>query len=197
MKDSLKNNLEAKTMTIAQLISAVIAKEGGYVNHPNDRGGPTKYGITRKTYADYIGNQGNGTQPTPAQIKAISKALAAEIYKKLYYIRPNINMLNEAVQPIVFDMAVNHGPERAITLLQRELAENGYSIGAIDGIIGKKTLAATDKAIAAQGAYFINYLVNRRITFYRHIIENDPTQAAFKDGWFARAESFRPEVAEA
>jgi lysozyme family protein len=180
---------------IEKLIADVITKEGGYVDHPNDKGGPTKYGITRKTYADYISNQGNGVPPTAAQIKAITKAQAADIYKKLYYTRPNINLLHEAVQPIIFDMAVNSGPERAVTLLQRELTENGYDIGSIDGIIGKKTIAATDKAIADQGHYFINNLVNRRISFYQQIIKNDPSQVVFKNGWIARAESFRPELA--
>ena len=34
---------------IDAMITDVIRREGGYVNHPADKGGPTKYGITHKT----------------------------------------------------------------------------------------------------------------------------------------------------
>lgn len=44
-------------MTVEEIIEGIIHKEGGYVNHPNDRGGPTKYGVTQKTLSRYYGYQ--------------------------------------------------------------------------------------------------------------------------------------------
>lgn len=182
-------------MTIKQIIAAIIAQEGGYVNNPNDRGGPTKYGITIASYKEYIGNRGNGCPPTAAQIKAVTKDLAEKIYFTLYYVRPNIISLPPLIQPIMLDMAVNHGRRGAVKILQKTLNANGYNAGTADGLIGINTINAATKAVTELGQNFINDLVDWRLNYYRQIIKNDPTQAEFKNGWFARAESFRPAVA--
>ena len=34
------------------MIDRLIEREGGYVNHPLDPGGETKYGITKRSYPD-------------------------------------------------------------------------------------------------------------------------------------------------
>ena len=36
-------------MTADQIIEDHSAKEGGYVDHPSDKGGPTRWGITQTT----------------------------------------------------------------------------------------------------------------------------------------------------
>lgn len=182
-------------MPIKQLIKDVIAKEGGFVDHPNDKGGPTKYGITRESYREYIGTSYNGSPVTAAAIKVISKEFAAKVYEKLYYIAPGINHLPEQIQPIVFDMAVNHGPNRAIRILQRVLWDAGYNAGSVDGIVGQRTITAAGNAITDLGSMFINNIVTHRVWFYEKIIKDDPSQAVFKNGWMKRAESFRQVIA--
>jgi lysozyme family protein len=180
-------------MTIKQIIAAIIAKEGGYVNHPADKGGPTNYGITAKSYAEYFKQHADNV--TIDNIKAVTPQLAVKIYYTLYYIRPGIDLLPEQIQPLMLDMAVNHGRSGAVKILQTALAKAGINAGELDGLIGKKTIMAAFKAAQLLGKHFINDLVNCRISVYEEIIQTDPTQAAFKNGWIARAESFRPAAA--
>jgi lysozyme family protein len=180
-------------MTIKQIIAAIIAKEGGYVNHPADKGGPTNYGITAMSYSEYFKCHLDAV--TVDMIKAIPATLAEKIYYTLYYVRPNIISLPPLIQPIMLDMAVNHGRRGSVKILQKALIANGYSFSKPDGLIGEKTIAAAEKAVTQLGKIFIDNLVDYRINYYNEIIEKDPTQAAFRNGWIARAESFRPAVA--
>jgi lysozyme family protein len=183
------------TQTIKEIIAAIIKKEGGYVNHPADKGGPTNYGITAMSYAEYFKRQAGNINK--GEIKAVTPQLAEKIYYTLYYVRPGIDLLPEQIQPLMLDMAVNHGRSGSVKILQTALAQAGISADNIDGLIGKKTIMAAFKAVQLLGNHFINDLVNCRLNYYQEIINTDPSQAVFKDGWFARAESFRPEVAEA
>lgn len=180
--------------TTRQIIADTINREGGYVNHPADRGGPTKYGITTKAYAEYF-RRPTSLDVTIDEIKAVTPGLAEKIYLRLYYIRPNINLLPDPIQPIMLDMSVNHGPNKAVTMLQSTLLHDGYHVGSVDGSIGPKTLNAVTRAKADLGNELINNLINQRIEFYQHIIRKDPSQAVFERGWIARAESFRPQAA--
>jgi len=180
-------------MTIKEIIAAIIAKEGGYVNHPNDKGGPTQYGITAKSYAEYFKRHADSV--TIDNIKSVTQQLAEKIYYTLYYVRPGIDLLPELIQPIMLDMSVNHGRSGSIKILQTALGKAGMNAGAPDGIIGQKTLTAATEAVRQLGKHFINDLINCRISVYEEIIKTDPRQAVFKAGWIARAESFRPQAA--
>lgn len=173
---------------IQKLINDVIAKEGGYVNHPADKGGPTKYGITLKRLESW-----RREELSARDVELLSKSEAAEIYEQIDYRDPGINRLPEALQPLIFDMVVNHGPKKAIKLLQSELLAFGYQLK-VDGMIGDKTVKLASGVMIVSGLSFISHLVDRRIGFYKAIIEEDPTQAVFEKGWIARAESFRPGV---
>jgi len=180
-----------KPMSIKQLIADVLKKEGGYVNHPADRGGPTNMGITKAAFADY-----RGCKPeiiSTDTIKRLSVDVAEKIYMTLYYVRPKINQLPMVLQPVVFDMAVNHGPGRAIKILQETLNRSGYNVGKIDGIIGSLTVNACVRALVDLGHSFINNLVESRLDFYREIVAKDATQAVFINGWETRAKSFTVE----
>lgn len=184
-------------MNIKAIIAEIIAREGGYVNHPDDRGGPTNHGITAKSYAEYFRRKGSNIpfDVTIAEIKSVTPQIAEKIYYTLYYVRPNIVSLHPIVQPIVFDMAVNHGCAGAVKILQTALSSLGYPGIDHDGVIGKKTINTTAQAAKDLGPYLIIALVDRRIDYYKNIIETDPTQTVFEAGWIKRAESFRPAVA--
>ena len=48
---------EIQMANVADLIDDILRREGGYVNHPADKGGPTNFGITQDTLSRYIGRQ--------------------------------------------------------------------------------------------------------------------------------------------
>ena len=75
-------------MTVEEIIEGIIHKEGGYVNHPNDRGGPTKYGVTQKTLSRYY-----GYQASIEDVKNLDKSVAYDIYERYYYRVPGIDKI--------------------------------------------------------------------------------------------------------
>ncbi len=173
---------------ITSLINDIITTEGGYVDHPNDRGGPTKWGVTLKTLQAF-----RGKTCTKADVKALTKFDAASIYYFNYYVKPGINHLPKPIQKIMLDMAINSGPKNAIKLCQRVLSRLGYlRAEQIDGIIGSITEQAAFLACDTDLQQLLHALVDARVDFYLRIIQNDPTQTVFKNGWLARAEKFRP-----
>jgi lysozyme family protein len=65
------------------MIHDVIRREGGFVDHPADRGGPTKFGITQKTLSRALGRQA-----TTEDVRRLTREIAAEIYRRTYYTNP-------------------------------------------------------------------------------------------------------------
>ncbi len=175
-------------MKLEKLINHILLLEGGYANHPEDRGGATKHGITLATLTNHLGRQA-----TNQDIKQLTKKQAADIYEQHYYHYPRIDQLPHLLQPIMLDMAINHGCKTAIKLMQTQLKTDNYPVGAIDGIIGKKTKAASQQARDQEGIHYINKLIERRIQHYKAIVKNDPTQKKFYNGWMNRTETYRPE----
>lgn len=174
--------------TINDLLDAVLLKEGGYVNHSADRGGPTNFGITIKTYEKWI-----GYKLKASDVKKMHIDEARAIYLKNYFKRPKLGMLPVEVQGQVFDCAVNHGPKRAIKLLQKTLNNIGYGTLVVDGKLGPFSKAACERAQKNLGSQLTNNLVNCRVQFYKRIVQKTPTQMVFLKGWLRRANEFRIE----
>lgn len=182
-------------MNVAQMIDELLQREGGYVNHKSDRGGPTNHGITKTTLKAYV----NRNEPDPIkhrnvstdEVKNLTRGAAKMIYLELYYMGPRINELPDALRPLIFDMAVNHGANRAIKILQKALASFGYKNVTVDGKIGTQTITATSMAYTTFNRRLIDYIIDRRISFYQDIVADNPSQHVFLNGWTARAESFR------
>lgn len=101
--------------------------EGGYVNDPDDPGGETKFGISKKAFPDL-------------DIANLTIDDARKIYFDLYWITPRWNAIdNFDLAEKLFDMGVNMGIRRASTILQTALARFGASID-VDGVVGPETL---------------------------------------------------------
>ena len=174
-------------MDLEQIIDGILKAEGGYTNHPNDNGGPTNFGVTQKEYSEYIGR--------PATIEDVKKmpiAHARDIFKKKYYLAPKIDLLPEAIQPVVTDACVLYGPKRAIIFLQNVINMFAHEQIAVDGQIGPGTAKAAADVIRIVGAWMVvNAYCDQRIEFCNRIVANNPSQKVFLKGWTNRANSFR------
>lgn len=175
-------------LSVEQLLSDLKRREGGYVDHPNDKGGPTKYGITWKTLQKHLG------RPVSKQdVKDLTWEVAKEIYLSDYLYGPRIHTLPEALQPQLFDIAVNSGPRKAVTMLQEVLVLSTFDCD-IDGMIGPETREVTRHAYEQMGGYLVNALSEYREHFYEALVASDPKQSVFLRGWIARAREFRVDV---
>ena len=92
----------------------VLKHEGGYVDHPNDPGGATNLGVTIGTLSSWLGRPA-----TKAEVKALTRATVAPIYRKNYWAAIRGDELPAGLDYAVFDFAVNSGPKRAAMALQR------------------------------------------------------------------------------
>jgi lysozyme family protein len=138
--------------------------EGGYVNDPTDRGGETKYGISKRQYPDI-------------DIKNLSAAAAAKIYKHDYWDRFSCGKLPLPVGIYLLDCVVNHRASTGIRLLQQ-------SIGATaDGIIGPQTIK---KTLQTDQNLVIQQMNIKRTRLYFDIVKARSEQAKFLDGWISR-----------
>ena len=171
--------------SVERMIDDILRREGGFVNHPNDRGGPTNFGITQRVLASW-----RQREVSVSEVRDMLLAEAKDIYRTEYCTRPKIDRLPALVQPVVFDMSLNHGPGTAIKLLQQVLNETGQACD-IDGGIGAETLACAQAAAAAVGGALVEKLVDRRVAFFNAIVAGDASQQVFLRGWLRRANEFR------
>ena len=175
-------------MDVETMINQILVKEGGYVNHPADRGGPTNFGITQKTLSRYL-----EVAVTAEMVKALDVETARDIYELNYYRVPRIDKLPPPIQPFLFDSAVNHGPRRAIKFLQEVCNDAGYGPLVVDGLMGPKSKAQAYACLQELGDWMLVALVEERQMFYADIVTNDASQNVFLKGWLARARSFLPD----
>ncbi len=182
--------------TVDQLAKEIVDREGGYVNDPDDPGGPTKYGVTIHTARALNLDIDNDGDVDIDDIKALTREDAEDIFLEQYYYRNRIDDLPAALRPPVFDMQVNSGAN-AVKILQRVLNDLYGENLTTDGAIGPKTIAATERAMSG-GRLVIDYGVARREWYYR-LADRRPssrkyatTRAGTKGGWIKRAEDFLP-----
>ena len=153
--------------TFNEIIEKVLEHEGGYVNDPNDRGGETNFGITKKFYPD-------------VDIKNLTKEQAKHIYHTDYWRRGKCDEIPSRLRHIYFDMLVNFGKRGAVKVLQRAAnAKNKDDID-VDGGLGPATLKAIQNLeLDRVRAY--------RVLRFANLVIKKPEQERFWFGWFRRA----------
>jgi len=140
-----------EAIEVDELIDALIEREGGYVDHPADKGGPTCFGITQAVA------RANGYA---GSMRQLPRSEAASIYRRLYWLRPRLDEIARRSGKLaaeLFDTGVNMGPAVAVTFLQRALTAlnrggQDYSDLTPDGRVGPATLSALDSFLAARAA---------------------------------------------
>jgi lysozyme family protein len=181
--------------SIEQIAHEIVAREGGFVNHPGDPGGATKHGVTIGTLRQLgLDLTGDGRVDI-ADVEAMTQARAAQIFIEHYYRRPGLHRLPPRIQASVFDMYVNAGAN-AVKILQRLLGQMGQRV-TVDGVIGPQTVAAASAAAAAAPDHLADAYGIARRNYYLRLADLRPASRAFarnraggKGGWITRAEEF-------
>lgn len=164
-------------VTIDEVISDILRREGGFVSHLADRGGPTKFGITASTLYEW-----RGRLVSQEDVRTLTEAEARDIYLKRYVTDHKLEQIpNEQVRALVVDDGVLSGPRTAIQTLQRVLKVP------FDGVLGPQTIAAV---AAANPDALIVQLTKARCLRYARLAQRDPSQAVFIAGWIDRAFDF-------
>jgi lysozyme family protein len=181
--------------SVRDIAGDIVAREGGYVDDPDDPGGATKHGVTIHTMRRLgLDLDGDGDVDRD-DVRRITAAHAADIFIEHYFERPRIGDLPEVLQTSVFDMYVNAGTN-AVRILQRLLRRMGHDI-AVDGIIGPHTIRAAHVAARAAPDHLADaYGIARRSYYYR-VADRRPASRKYarrsdggKGGWITRAEAF-------
>lgn len=146
------------------IIDFILRHEGGYVDDPDDPGGETKFGISKRSYPDL-------------DIKSLTKQQATEIYERDFYNRVRGDDLPVWLALMVTDFAVNAGIKTAVAILQRLVGETD------DGIMGKKTIAACKSK--ASRALRQSYTTSRE-SYYDALVARKPVMKRFINGWKMR-----------
>jgi lysozyme family protein len=156
--------------SIESIINDILKREGPATNDPNDHGGPTAFGISKKA------------NPEAWADGKVTEAEAREIYARKYVDWPGFNQIhNPYLKAQLVDFGVNSGPQLAIMKLQEVLGVD------VDGIIGPQTLSALDRA---DDRHTNNGLVAARIKMMGRIVKRDVSQLTYLNGWLNRALEF-------
>lgn len=147
-----------------QFMNRVLSHEGGYSNHPADKGGETNWGITHRTA------RANGYH---GSMRDMTRDQAIAIYHSAFWLRYRCEEMPDALAFQFFDACINHGFGNAARILQRALGV------ADDGIIGNITMSA----IHSQPENEIVFKFNaKRLQFYTQL----STFGTFGKGWVRR-----------
>jgi lysozyme family protein len=175
-------------MDIDTLIDEVIGREGGYANHPADRGGPTRWGVT-EAVARTHGYRGD--------MRNFPREDAVTIYRRLYWQRPGFDRVSEHAPKLaaeLFDTGVNMGTTVATAFLRRAL--NALNRGASDypdvaasGTLDAPLLAALATFLARRvpggEAVLLKAVEALQGERYLDLAERRPANEAFLYGWLA------------
>lgn len=151
--------------------------EGGYVNHPNDPGGETKYGISKARYPKL-------------DIKPLKHNEARWLYYQDYYLGFKIDQFPKYVREVMLDFYINTSPKNVVRTLQRTINRHGQNL-IIDGIMGKNTMKAFNAVHTKLGAKkFAHELIWQRALFFSRL-------GGFKHfgkGWLKRLDKLKQHI---
>ena len=155
-------------------LKLVLIHEGGWSEHPRDRGGATMKGVTLAVYQRHFGEN-----KSKDDLRHITDVELEKIYRSGYWDKCLCDDLPAGVDYIVFDAAVNSGPGRSAKWLQGAVGAKQ------DGGIGPKTIARVKEQ--ANTMQMANDLCDHRLNFLKSLTTWD----TFGKGWQSRIDSVR------
>lgn len=182
-------------LNVRQIAQEIVAREGGYVNDPDDPGGVTNHGVTLGTLRRLQMDLDHDGDVDAQDVRKLNRQDAVEIFMRDYYHGPGIDRLPAAVQASVFDMMVNAG-SNAVKILQRLLRQMGHEL-TVDGVIGTQTAEAAARAVQLAPNHLVDAYGIARRNYYFRLADHRPASRKFarsrsghKGGWIKRAEEF-------
>ncbi len=159
------------TERFQRMYSVVMAWEGGYVNHPNDPGGETYRGISRRAHPHWEGWQYIDSK------KAVPESLVASFYYINFWNKLRCEDMPYPIGEYLFDFGVNAGIDRAARLVQSLVGVK------VDGIVGEVTLSAIKRYDTKE---LMNRLLVERLDYYIGITSARKQLSVFFLGWVRR-----------
>ena len=172
MNDSFRLWIELAKPDFNVSFEIVLEIEGGYVDRPEDSGGPTNMGITLGTFSDW-----HGKQMSAEALKAMTKAQAKHIYRVRYWQPMLLDYIDEPLATVLFDQGVNRGVVRVTKELQTLVGVKA------DGVMGPQTLAALATKSKRRAAYLITTNAQH---YYVDLVKAKSSQLIFLSGWINR-----------
>jgi len=185
-------------------------QEGGYSNHPKDKGGETYHGIARKHWPIWAGWEiideiKNERSPHLSDALALNKELQALIesfYKENFWDKLLCGHLPQKIANELFDTSVNMGHYYGVYCLQKSLNklnrnQKDYKDILVDGQIGAQTLKATSSLFKTASfssrnhdkilKWLLKWMNYYQLRKYDLITEKNPDQEVFIAGWTTRS----------
>lgn len=166
----------------AELVPIIKKAEGGFANHPFDKGGATNSGITIGTYRQYCKMKGKKT-PTVKDLKRMSDNEWFDVFKTLFWnpFRAD-EILSQSIANICVDFGWASGPVTAIKYIQEVLGVKR------DGKMGPITLGAINGWENQEELF--NLIKDKRKWHFDRIVAKNPSQKVFLRGWYNRLKLF-------
>jgi lysozyme family protein len=181
--------------SVNEIAREIVAREGGYVNDPDDPGGATNFGVTIHTMRRLGLDLDNDGKITPKDVRKLTAKKAEQIFVNHYFVKPKINELPVILQASVFDMYVNAGGN-AVKILQRLLVEFGLDVE-IDGALGPHSIRAAHLAFEMAPRFLGDAYGIERRNYYYKLADRRKASRKYarrrdggKGGWIKRAEEF-------
>ena len=166
------------TGNFKECLDLVLKSEGGFVNHPQDPGGMTNLGVTKRVWEEYTGHEAD-----EKIMRGLTPEKVAPLYEQRYWRPCYGEVLPRGLDYCVFSFGVNAGPGRSVKLLQS-------AIGCVpDGVIGPTTRGLIRESNIAN---LIAKFSESRRQYYR-TLKNFPV---FGRGWLARVDKEEYEALE-
>ena len=167
-----------------EAVKHVLKHEGGFVHHAADPGGATNMGISLRFLKGVDGDLNNDGVVDVHDILEMTEEQAIELYREHFW-NPAFEELQDLVASKVFDMSVNMGERRSVTILQQSVnCLRGGERVVTDGLIGPQTIEWSNRTYTPG---LIQEICRQQVKFYESLVDKDPDLGVFLDGWKNRA----------